>query len=204
MVLKLGAFNPRRLPPDATAVHFPNGQLRKGREASDHLDRLLAPDATIPLYRTVFANIAETVRPEKLPPLEVTSTPVAPREEWGMYRVNRTSGAMSVAIHVGLFGLLWSTATSPPALQQLKEITRLVAPPTRFEPVEVKQPVKPPQIGRSGGGIKAVVQAPGHVPPRPVVRTYTPPVQTAALSRQAPKLLIPPESLTGFPAIVAG
>lgn len=152
MVLKLGASNIRPLPPDAgTAAHFPNGQIKLKTEANDHLDRLLAPDTTIPWYRSIFANVGEMLHPEKLLPLELTSRPVSEADMpghglWGLYRVNKRSGLVSVAVHVGLFGLLWSITTSPPAVQLARQITMLVAPPAPVHPVEVK----PPQGG--GGG----------------------------------------------------
>src|SRR5665647_1908238 len=130
------------------------------------------------------------VHPEKLPPLEVTSKPVALPETWGLYRVNRKSGVMSVAIHVGLFCLLWSITTSPPAVQLAREFTTLVAPPAPFQPIEVK----PAQRGGGGGGrTMAAPRASAFTPPKPVMRHYTPPLPSDRTLVAAPKLVIPPE-----------
>jgi TonB family protein len=155
-------------------------------DANDHLDRLLAPDSTIPWFRSIFANVAEFVHPEKLPPLELTSKPAPIPETWGLYKVNGKSGVMSVAIHVGLFCLLWSITTSPPAIQLAKQITTLIAPPQPYKAVEVQ-----PRQGGGGGGKSISSPAALIAEPRTrVVRRYTPPPTTPLA---APKLLTPPE-----------
>jgi TonB family protein len=195
MVLTLGAPNTRPIPPDAgTAAHDPNGLVKLYIEADDHLDRLLAPDTTIPWYRSVFANVAEALYPEKLPPLEVTSKPVAAEDLqahdlWGLYRTDRRSGIMSVAVHVGLFCLLWSITTSPPAVQLAKRVTLLIAPPEPVHAVEVK-----PAHGGGGGGARAIKSpvAVAALPPKPVMRHFTPPPYRPPLARP-PLLLTPPE-----------
>jgi hypothetical protein len=51
--------------------------------AEDHLARLLAPDTETPWYKSIFENIREFIHPEKLPPLELTSKPVAVKDIWG-------------------------------------------------------------------------------------------------------------------------
>jgi TonB family protein len=193
MVLKLGASNNRPLPPDAgTAAHYPNGQIKLHAEADDHLDRLLAPDTTIPWYRSIFANVAEALHPERLPPLEVTSKPVAAQDMpahdlWGLYRADRKSGIMSVAVHVGLFCLLWSITTSPPAVQLAKQVTLYLAPPEPVHAVEVK-------LARGGGGARAIKSpvAVASLPPKPVMRHFTPPPERPPVPRP-PLLLTPPE-----------
>ena len=51
--------------------------------AEDHLARLLAPDTEIPWYKSIFGNIRDFVKPPELPPLELTSKPVAVKDIWG-------------------------------------------------------------------------------------------------------------------------
>jgi len=184
------------LPTVGTAAHFPNGQVKLQTEANDHLDRLLAPDATVAWYRSIAMNVADLFHAEKLPPLDLTSRPLAEQDMpghdlWGLYRVNKRSGLLSVAVHAGLFGLLWSITTSPPAAQLARQITMLVAPPAPLRRVEVK-----PQTGGGGGGpsiIKARASS-APEPPKPVMRHYTPP-PPADRPKMAttPQLFIPPE-----------
>ena len=59
------------------AVHDAQGNIKLRVEAEDHLSRLLAPDTEIPWYKSIYENIQELIKPEKLPPLELTSKPVA-------------------------------------------------------------------------------------------------------------------------------
>src|SRR5206468_9461876 len=52
-------------------------------EPDVHLDRLLlVSEIETPWYRSVFNNIRELINPPKLPPLEVTSKPVAVNDIW--------------------------------------------------------------------------------------------------------------------------
>lgn len=189
MVLKLEA------PVSPGAAHEPAAPVKLRTDANDHLDRLLAPDSTVPWYRSVAANIAEMLHPEKLPPLELTSRPLAEQdmpghELWGLYRASGKSGFMSVALHLGLFGLLWSITTSPPAAQLAKRITTLVALAVPLHPVEVT----PPQGGGGGGRTLKAPMLSAPDPPKPVMRHYTPPplVDKPPLA-VTPQLFIPPE-----------
>lgn len=194
MVPKLGASVVTPVPPAAgTAAHGPNGQIKLQTEANDHLDRLLAPDTTVPWYRSIAANIAEMIHPEELPPLVLTSKPLAAadmpgHELWGMYRMKGRSGVMSVAVHAGLFCLLWSITVSPPAVELARQVTLLIAPPPApMHMAEVK-----PQSGGGGGAMRAPAAA--AAAPRPVMRHFTPPPPTERPALAvAPLLYTPPE-----------
>src|SRR5690348_3467326 len=54
-------------------------------DADGHLARLYAPTDAEPWYRSIIRNIREAVHPPQLPPLQVTSKPVAVKEIWGLY-----------------------------------------------------------------------------------------------------------------------
>jgi TonB family protein len=178
------------------------GAVKLRTEANDHLDRLLAPDTTIPWYRSILADFQEMLHPESLPPLELTSKPLAEKdmpghELWGLYRTNKNSGVMSVLIHVGLFCLLWSITTSPTAIHLARQITILIAPPA---PVHAIQPV---EVKRSGGGggnagsraLRAPVPLVAELP-KPIMRHYTPPPPMDKMDKPSlvtPQLYIPPE-----------
>jgi hypothetical protein len=62
--------------------------------------------AEVPWYLSLYRSLYEIVRPEKLPPLNVTSRPVAVKEIWGLYERDPKSRFMSMAIHAAVFTLL--------------------------------------------------------------------------------------------------
>src|SRR5271156_81047 len=65
------------------AVHDAQGNIKLRVDADDHLNRLLAPDTEVPWYKSIVENIKELISPERLPPLELTSKPVAVKDIWG-------------------------------------------------------------------------------------------------------------------------
>src|SRR5687767_527198 len=81
-------------------------------QADDHLDRLLLAETSIPWHKSFIANIKELVRPEKLPPLQVTSKPVAVKPIWGYTDNKRYAGVSSLAVHVGFIALLIALGTN--------------------------------------------------------------------------------------------
>ena len=48
----------------------------------DHLDKLLVSELEVPWHTSFINQIKETINPPKLPPLEVTSKPVAVKDIW--------------------------------------------------------------------------------------------------------------------------
>jgi hypothetical protein len=50
----------------------------------DNLSHLLLTQLEEPWYRGLIRNIGELINPPKLPPLEVTSKPVAVKDIWGL------------------------------------------------------------------------------------------------------------------------
>src|SRR5262245_23138811 len=56
-------------------------QAGTGSQPGDHLeDRLLVEEISTPFYKSFIANVRDLLAPEKLPPLEVTSKPVAVKD----------------------------------------------------------------------------------------------------------------------------
>jgi hypothetical protein len=53
--------------------------------ADEHLARLLAPDVEEPWFRSLYQNLRDLLNPPKLPPLEVTSRPIAVKDIWDQY-----------------------------------------------------------------------------------------------------------------------
>ena len=141
-----------------------------------HLQRLLAPqDLEYPWYRTIFQGIKEVIRPPKLPPLEVTSKPVDPRELkglTGLYGGNETKAASSsVLIHAGIIGLLFFLGTLKPVQKIIEqEVTTIVLPDlSAFKPKQQKMQ------GGGGGGARELLDASKGKLPKIAPKQFTPP-----------------------------
>src|SRR3954451_6428677 len=104
--------------PAETAAHDANRVVKLRTEMDDHLNRLFAADkAEIPWFISLYQNIRDVIKPEKLPPLEITSKPVAVKSIWGLYGSDPKSRYISVAFHVTAFALLMIGFTNK-AVQQ--------------------------------------------------------------------------------------
>ncbi|MFB3779367.1 MAG: energy transducer TonB [Bryobacteraceae bacterium] len=155
----------------------------------DHLNRFLIPEIEEPWYRSFFRNIKELVRPQKLPPLEVTSKPVAVKDIWGDYRYHRQAGIFSAVLHTAAVILLFSLATSETVQLKVKETVNLVAPDIAPYIPELKP--KPTQMGGGGGGgDRSPLPASKGRAPRPAARQFTPPM--AVVNNPNPKLVMEP------------
>src|ERR1700676_4983826 len=90
-----------------TAAHDASGQVKMQTDMDDHLNRLFAADkAEIPWWTSLYENIHDLIKPEKLPPLVITSHPVAVKSIWGLYDRDPKSRYISVGIHILAFTLL--------------------------------------------------------------------------------------------------
>ena len=108
------------------AAHDAQGNVKLRLEADDHLSRLLAPDTEIPWYKSIIENVRELIQPEKLPPLELTSKPVAVKDIWGE-GTNPKRVAASVIGHVAIFALLIAIGTNDKVQKAIKNVV-LIAP----------------------------------------------------------------------------
>jgi periplasmic protein TonB len=138
-------------------------------------------DAEVPWYLSLYRNVYELVRPEKLPPLNVTSRPVVVKEIWGLYEKNPRSRYMSIAIHAAVFTLLMVGATNNTVRQSLQERLSLVDPNVKpFVPEKAK-------TGGGGGGARQLAPASKGAPP--VSKQFISPPMIVA---ERPKLAIDP------------
>src|ERR1700716_2988757 len=95
--------------------------------ADIHLSRLLQ-SVEEPWFKAFFHNIQETIRPPKLPPLEVTSQPVVVKDIWGLYGRKPRSGVMSLVVHGCVVAILFTGFSNKAVRQKVKETVHLVAP----------------------------------------------------------------------------
>src|ERR1041384_1604495 len=166
-------------------------------EADRHLSHLLAAEPE-PWIKSLIRNIKETINPPKLPPLEVTSKPVAVKDIWGQYGTDKKSFLMSTGFQTLVVVLLFTVASSKTVQNTVKAaITPLIAP--NIEPYQPKlAPQKQTAQGGGGGGDKSPLPPPKGQAPKFSPRQFTPPLQV--INNPNPILQMEP-TLIGDPKI---
>jgi hypothetical protein len=127
--------------------------------ADDHLKHLLPLETATPWYVSVFQNLKDLIFPEKLPPLKLTSKPVAVKDIWGFYGGYKAkAGVSSILIHVSVVTLAFSLATNETVQKAVKETAiSLVAPD--LAPYIPQTPKAKPMGGGGGGGDRSPLPA---------------------------------------------
>jgi TonB family protein len=157
-------------------------------EPDAHLDRLLVSEVETPWYKSFVANIKELINPPKLPPLEVTSKPVAVKDIWGGSTHKGTAGISSLVLHMGAVALLITLGTNETVQQTAKQAVSLIAPD--IAPYVEAPPKKDMMGGGGGGGSRNPLPASQGKLPKIAKRQFTPP--TAEINNPAPKLVMEP------------
>src|SRR5579864_2115465 len=96
-------------------------------DADKHLSHLLSAEPE-PFYKSLIQNIKDTFNPPKLPPLEVTSKPVAVKDIWGLYGRQKKSFMMSTGFQIGVVVVLFTVFSSKAVQQQVKQVATLIMP----------------------------------------------------------------------------
>ncbi|HEV3333873.1 MAG TPA: energy transducer TonB [Bryobacteraceae bacterium] len=140
-------------------------------DADDHLARLLPPEGD-PWYRSLYRSVQELINPPKLPPLEVTSKPVAVRDIWGLYGRQKKSWLMSMGLQTAVVVLLFTVLSSKPVQQMVKQAIEIYAP------VDITdyKPKKEVMHGGGGGGDRSPIPASKGKLPKAALKQFTPPV----------------------------
>jgi periplasmic protein TonB len=168
------------LPEDRNAPHF---------DPNEHLDRLLAPQVETPWFKSLYDSIRELIHPTPLPPLQVTSKPLAVKDIWGLYGRKKQSGAYSLGIHVGVIVLLFTVLSSKAVQKAAHDVTALIVPVDLQEYQPKAGPQKPSGGGGGGGDRSPLPAAKGRLP-KIAPRQFTPPVQV--FNNLNPKLPMEP------------
>ncbi len=164
--------------------------LESPHDADVHLQRLFLEDMEKPWYRSFAANIKELIKPPKLPPLQVTSKPVAVKDIWGFYGdKKKQAGLGSLLIHASVVVLLFTVGTNKQVQQAVKNTVTLIAPD--IAPWLPQAPPKPKQMGGGGGGgDRSPLPASKGRLPKVSPRQFTPPM--AVVNNPNPKLIMEP------------
>lgn len=139
------------------------------------------------LLTGLFGNLRDFLFPEKLPPLELLSAPIAVADPMAVKR-SPASSMLSFVLHAGIFAaIVWFVlqARNPIVPTQKVEVTPIVVPPY-LPPVTAPAPQS--MGGGGGGGFHQPIEAnKGHLPP--VEKT---PINPPELQVDHPKLAVAP------------
>ena len=80
--------------------------------AEDHLSRLFVEGVEEPWFLSLFRNIKDLVDPPKLPPLVLTSKPIAVKDIWGLYGRQKKSFAMSTGFQITVVTVMFILASN--------------------------------------------------------------------------------------------
>lgn len=149
-------------------------------DANDHLSRLLVSEVEEPWYRSFIQNVKEFVNPPKLPPLELTSKPVAVKDIWGLYGRQGKSFMMSTGFQVLVVGLVVWAGMTKPVQNAAKSVMSLVLPTDLQDFTPKAAPKKNTMSGGGGGGDRSPLPASRGKAPKFALRQFTPPQQVIA------------------------
>jgi periplasmic protein TonB len=172
---------------------YPGGNP-PGKNDED-LNLLLASDVDEPFFRSLARSIKEMIHPPKLPPLEVTSKPVAVKEIWGFYGgQEKRAGLTSFLVHVGVVGLLFLLGTNKVVQQVVKQQIDLIAP----DIAPYKPTVKDNAMhGGGGGGDRSPTPVSKGKLPKLANRQFVPPMISHDPDPKLvmdPTLIMPPDT----------
>ena len=149
----------------------------------------------IPWYVSLFRNLRDIVRPEKLPPLELTSRPVPVKDIWGLYANDPRNRIYSVGIHVAVVTLLLVGFTSPVMQHAIKQKFELIDP--NISPFVPEAKPKPNALqGGGGGGAREVLPASKGQLPKASAKQFVPPMNAdrKPILAMDPSILAPPDT----------
>ena len=165
--------------------------------ADDHLSRLLVNEVEEPWYRSFVQNVKEFINPPKLPPLEVTSKPVAVKEIWGLYGRQGKSFMMSTGFQILVVALVAWLGMTKPVQQAAKSVINLVLPPDIDDFQPKAAPKKQAMGGGGGGGDRSPLPASKGRLPKASLRQFTPPMAVVnnlnAKLTMEPSIIAPPD-----------
>jgi TonB family protein len=144
------------------------------------------------MLRSLITNVLELLNPKRLPPLQLTSRPVAVREIWSKTNKKRSTIGSLILHGLGIGALVAVSvmAIRTKAIVKPPETITYIAPLSDYQPVmQPKVAVKPLAGGGGGGEHAKVFESKGHLP-KVAEQQFTPP--TVELRNEKPKLAMEP------------
>jgi len=162
---------------------LPEGITAKPIEIHDNLKA-----TRLSFFASLKQNIKDALFPEKLPPLDLTSKPVAVKSMWGKSEYSSKSRAVSMAVHIGLVIIGFALSTNQTVQQTVRNTVTLYAPDlSAYMPA----PEAPKLSGGGGGGGNNNPLPPNRGKlPRADLKQFTPPTQEVL--NPDPKLVMEP------------
>jgi protein TonB len=165
---------------------YPGGTPPPGN-TDPELHLLLSSEVDEPFFRSLARSIKELINPPKLPPLELTSKPVAVKEIWGFYGgQGRRAGMTSFLVHVCVIALLFLLGTNKVVQQVVKQQIDLIAPDIAPYKPTIK---KDAMHGGGGGGDRSPTPVSKGKLPKLANRQFVPPMISHV---ENPKLVMDP------------
>ena len=147
--------------------------------------RLSAEIIDEPAWRTIYNNIYDLLYPRKLPPLVLTSKPIAVKDPMKEDR-GKASSIISVAVHVIIIGLIvWAFLAVKKVVAKKPEVVTNIDV-SQFMPIA---PKGPQMGGGGGGGSHDILQTPKGRLPKFEQDPITPPM---VIKNDHPKLAVEP------------
>jgi periplasmic protein TonB len=147
--------------------------------------KLLAEIIDEPAWKTIAGNIYDLLYPPKLPPLVLTSKPIAVIDPMAEKR-GRASSIISVSLHVVIIALiLWAFLAVKKATSKKNELVTNIDVP-QYMPIAPKGEA---MGGGGGGGAHDILQAPKGRLPKFAEQPITPPM---VIKNDHPKLAVDP------------
>ena len=171
-----------------SAFETPQNPQTPGPEPELHL---LLKNQTLdePIWKSLLRNVDDFFFPKKLPPLVLTSKPVAVRDIWGFYNYKRRGAFGSTVIHVLAVALIIAATymgRKIVAVAKPKETVELIAPGD----IPDLPASKTVSGGGGGGGDRDKLQASEGRLPKQAMHQFTPPM--AVVRNLDPKLPVAP------------
>jgi periplasmic protein TonB len=156
-----------------------------GRQDEPKEPKLMSEIIDEPAWKTIYDNVYDLLFPRKLPPLVLTSTPIAVPDPMKEDR-GKASSIISIAAHVVIIGLiLWAfLAVKKVVTKKSQVVTNIDVP--QFMPIA---PKGPQMGGGGGGGSHDILQAPKGRLPKFEENPITPPM---VIKNDHPKLAVEP------------
>ncbi|HKD04371.1 MAG TPA: energy transducer TonB [Bryobacteraceae bacterium] len=170
--------------------------MSEATQPDDHLSRLLAPqDAEFPWYKSLYQSIHDLIKPEKLPPLEITSKPVAVKPMWGLYKNDPKNLAYSVLIQGGILALAVWGFSNPTVQKAIKQKLDLIDPNLKPYVPDLKPKQNTMQGGGGGGAREPLPVSKGKLP-KPSMKQFVPPMIVDHTPKLAmdPSIIAPPDT----------